>query len=123
MTKLCPNCGAVNLKETEACCECGAVIIKTALDVVEEALLLRQQGKPTEALDRLREALGTEPANADALFTFGSLTEEMGDNDGALQYYDRALEANPKHVAALVAKGSMLRDLGDVDEALRLFVV
>ncbi|MGZ4924745.1 MAG: tetratricopeptide repeat protein, partial [Halobacteriota archaeon] len=66
--------------------------MKTGRDVLEEALLLRQQGKSTEALDRLKRALEMEPSNADALFTFGSLTEETGDGETALSYYNRALE-------------------------------
>ncbi|MEI7828013.1 MAG: tetratricopeptide repeat protein, partial [Euryarchaeota archaeon] len=89
MTKLCPGCGTINPKEAEACCECGAQIAKTALDIVEEALLLRKQGKLKDALDRLGEALKVEPSNADALFTYGSLIEEMGDSYEALTYYDR----------------------------------
>jgi tetratricopeptide (TPR) repeat protein len=96
-------------------------LVKTGSDVLEEALLLRQQGDPTEALDRLKIALEMEPNNADALFMFGSLTEDMGDYDTALSYYNRALEVNENHAAALVAKGSILRDLGDVDAASSLF--
>jgi len=81
--------------ETEACCECGAQIAKTAMDVLEEALLLRQQGKPKDALNRVTEALSMDPSNVDALFTSGSLTEELGNGDQALSYYERALEADP----------------------------
>src|SRR5674476_446560 len=86
MTTLCPGCGAINPKEVEACCKCGTQLVKTGSDVLEEALLLYQQGDPTEALDRLKIALEMEPDNADALFMYGSLTEEMGDNDMCLLY-------------------------------------
>ena len=57
----------------------------------------------------------------EVLFTFGSLTEELGNSEEALGYYERALEADPTHAPALVAKGSILRDRGDVNEAIRLF--
>jgi len=89
------------------------------MDVLEEALLLRQQGKPKDALNRVTEALSMDPSNVDALFTSGSLTEELGNGDQALSYYERALEADPTHAPALVAKGSILRDRGDVDAAVR----
>jgi Flp pilus assembly protein TadD len=77
------------------------------------AQIERSQGKLAEAVTHLREAVASEPANADAHVELGRALWENGDRDEALKETERALAINPKHVDALYNLGAIHANSGD----------
>ncbi|MDB5294859.1 MAG: ogt [Phycisphaerales bacterium] len=61
---------------------------------------LLRAGRPAEAADRLREAVGRDPNLAEAWLSLGSALEMLGDRDGAGRAYERAASLNPSFDAA-----------------------
>lgn len=64
-------------------------------DLLAEALRNYKQGKLDVAADQFQQVLSVEPANADAIYNLGALSEKRGDLRDALRYYAMGLRANP----------------------------
>ncbi|MEM9556205.1 MAG: tetratricopeptide repeat protein [Acidobacteriota bacterium] len=59
------------------------------------------------------------PGNHLALANYGSLLEDEGDYDSAVEYYRRSLEVRPDHAAAHYGLGTALKALGDLEGSER----
>ena len=81
------------------------------------AQIEHDQGKLADAATHLREALVSEPANADAHVQLGRVLYEKGDWNEALKETEQALAINPKHVDALYNLGAIHANFGDADRA------
>jgi tetratricopeptide (TPR) repeat protein len=81
------------------------------------AQIERDQGNLAAAITHLREAVASEPANADAHLELGRALWEKGDRDEALKETEKALAINPKHVDALYNLGAIQANLGDTKGA------
>ena len=76
-----------------------------------------EQGKLAEAATHLREAIVSEPANADAHLELGLVLYEKGDRSEALKETEQALAINPKHADALYNLGAIHANLGETERA------
>ena len=81
------------------------------------AQIEHDQGKLPEAAAHLREAVVSEPANADAHLELGRVLYETGDRSGAQRETEQAVAINPKHVDALYNLGAIHANLGETDRA------
>ena len=81
------------------------------------AQIERDQGMLAAAITHLREAVASEPANADAHVELGRALWEKGDRGEALKATEQALAINPKHVDALYNLGAIQANLGDTKDA------
>ena len=70
-----------------------------------EAEGLRQEGKISDAIERLRKATEIEPENAQAWSLLGGIYNETN-SDQALSCYERAIKLNPKYYLAYRGLGN-----------------
>ena len=64
--------------------------------------------------------LAIDPENLYALYNLAVISDGVGDDDVALDYYDRALAAQPDYVPALYNKAIIL-ETGDLDQSIALY--
>lgn len=83
--------------------------------------LLRSSGKYVEAKDIVKEMLKAEPEDVKLLFLYGSILEELGRHDQAVQTMEDLIKKDPSHSKALnfIAYNLAERRL-DLDRALML---
>ena len=81
------------------------------------AELAREESKPAEAIQYLREALKVEPKNVEALLELGRALYESGDTDGALVETKRLVEIEPKNTDALYNLGAIYGNLNQPELA------
>jgi Flp pilus assembly protein TadD len=70
-----------------------------------------------EAVARLKQAVVTEPNNADAYNYLGYSHRKLGDRDKALGFYRKALSLAPKHRGANEYLGELYLDMGELAKA------
>jgi tetratricopeptide (TPR) repeat protein len=88
---------------------------------VQLATVLREQGRPGEALEAVREALQRQPANAAAHCEHGLCLEVSRDVDGAERAYREALRIDEEQSIAAMQLGGILGRSGRTEEAIGLF--
>jgi protein O-GlcNAc transferase len=96
----------------------GRSPVEHAQQLVEQAHLLRQQGRLVEALDRFKQAVAAAPERAEWLNELGNLHQDLGDQDSALTCYRRAVAAQPGLLPAHQNLGYLLFNHGQPREAL-----
>jgi len=86
-----------------------------------EAFALIKQEKLKDAEAVMRESLKQHPDDPDLLFGLGSILDEAGKKDEAMQIMERILTISPNHYQALNYVGYTLADASkDLDRALTL---
>ena len=86
-----------------------------------EAYALVKLEKPAEAEALLQKALAEYPGDEDLLFSLGSIQDEAGKKDEALQTMESLIKTNPKNASALNYVGYTLAEKNkDLDRALAL---
>jgi len=86
--------------------------------VLQQAILLHQQGRSAEAESLYRKILAQNPRNADALHLLGALELQRRNLTAAIEYFDRAVEIDPNRAAFFSNRGIALQDMNRFDEAL-----
>ena len=74
-------------------------------------------GSYANAITLLKEIVGKDSNNADALNLLGYSNRQLGNNDVALSYYEAALELEPRHRGANEYMGELYLTLGDLAKA------
>ena len=89
------------------------------------ACALRDQNRYDEAIDLLRDAIGTHPADPILWNSLGTVLSERGDAAQSLPFYDEALRLDPGFYKARYNRANVRMGLGepllaiaDIDEAL-----
>ncbi|TWA64427.1 tetratricopeptide repeat protein [Azospirillum brasilense] len=80
-----------------------------------------QQGRPVEAVGRIRRAIASAPDIADFHANCGKLVLAMGRTDEAAVLHRRALTLRPGHLDALAALAPLLAEGSPTDEAVSVF--
>src|SRR5262245_49646690 len=94
---------------------------RNAVNDVRLAVQLHQQGRLEDA-DRLyRQALVSNPGDANALHLFGVLKAQRSDFGAALDLITRSIALEPANGIAFYNRGNVLRELTRLDEALASF--
>ena len=88
------------------------------LDDLWEALELRKEGKPEEALAAAERALETNPEMADAWQVKGSSLEDLGRFEAALEAFTEALNRFGPRADLVLAAARVRLELGQTEEAL-----
>ena len=70
---------------------------------------------------QFEKALELDPENADAYLGLGSLFEQVGEPDKALENYQLAIKYNATNAYAYYRSGVILESKGNLDKALRSF--
>lgn len=83
--------------------------------------VLKQLGKPAQALEQFERALRLNAKSIDAWNNHGTSLNDLGRHDEAVSSFDEALTLNPKHAPALANKAKTLTELRRFDEALAIF--
>jgi tetratricopeptide (TPR) repeat protein len=89
--------------------------------LVNLGVVLRQTGRPDEAMACFQRAAAADPANPEALNNLGLALHHEGQSRDAIRLFKRAAELRPGFVQALVNWGSALRDTGDLAGAAARF--
>ncbi|MBR8331923.1 tetratricopeptide repeat protein [Burkholderia ambifaria] len=87
----------------------------------DRAYAAHRAGRLAEAEHGYRAALGTNPADADALHLFGVLRHQQGQHAEAADLVGRAVELRPGDAALQLNLGNALKALGRLDEAIERF--
>lgn len=66
----------------------------------EEINLLIITDKTDEAKAKLQDAIKAEPDNANLYYNLAYISEQTGDNEGAVNYYKKAIEIDPQYFDA-----------------------
>jgi Flp pilus assembly protein TadD len=77
------------------------------------------QGRYSEAITHLSEALRLNPYSADAHSDLANALRQLGDREQAMVHFRTAIRLQADHGLAHYGMGLLLRDFGDFDEALR----
>ncbi len=77
------------------------------------------QGRYSEAITNLSEAVRLNPGDADARNDLGCALQQLGDREKAIGHLRTAIRLQPDHGRAHYNLSILLTDLGDFDEALR----
>jgi len=80
-------------------------------------VIASQQGRPSEALALIDEAIGVMSDYAPAHFARGTLLQGMGLFDAALLAFDQAILLQPDYLEALNNRASLLQALNKIPEA------
>ncbi len=80
-----------------------------------------RNGALDKAAGEFLQALGLDPANADALLNLASIERIRGRPGEAELLIKRALQVNPNSIGALSQLAELERDRGAIDESIRLF--
>jgi len=81
------------------------------------AVVLRQQGRPAEALPVAENAAALLPADAESHANLGNVLKDLGKFEAAEASYRRALQIKPDYAEAYSNFGSMMRARNRLDEA------
>ena len=84
---------------------------------IVQARILRREGRPTAALEAIREAVALEPESRAAQLEHGAILAEEGGVDEAVAAYDRATALDPLDPEAAFRAATLLRDTGRIEEA------
>jgi tetratricopeptide (TPR) repeat protein len=89
-----------------------------AAALINQAILLHQQGEPWEALAAYEQILSAYPSNFDAHYNRGKVLQELKRSDEALVSYDEALHIDPCNADVYNQRGIVLKELGRHGDAL-----
>ncbi len=123
----CTECGAKNSAENKFCRQCGHALEKAkiseaaytqalpeqeqAIELLENAYVLRKKGDSVGAVQQCERALKIAPESAAAHSLLGELYAAQGERERALQEYEQVLRLNPGSIADRL-KRDELRDAG-----------
>ena len=97
----------------------GAEFIITNTDPYRLAVVKYRQGKNEEALELVRIILRSRPQEAHwAYLAWGSILEEQGKPELALEKFENALRSNPDFALGYIRKAWLLNTLGRQEEAV-----
>lgn len=82
------------------------------------ACVIRDQGRFSDAVEILRPAIMTFPANAMLWNTLGTVVGEQGDTETSKTFFDEALNHDPAFAKARYNRGNARLMLGDAEGAL-----
>jgi tetratricopeptide (TPR) repeat protein len=82
------------------------------------ACAVRDQNRPSEAIDILKLAIGQNPSDPLLWNTLGTVLCEQGDIGNALTFYEEALRLDPRFAKARYNRGNAHLAVGDLDAAL-----
>lgn len=82
-----------------------------------KALILREIGSTTEALEVIDQALACDPGFAPAWRTKGALLRDLERHEEGLECYDKGLAIDPADAVLWLNKANVLRKLGRAPEA------
>jgi tetratricopeptide (TPR) repeat protein len=91
------------------------------MNVVKEIQKTIQQKKYRSAEEMLKQALLSEPDNADYYYLRGLLRSYQGRLVDSIEDLKRSLYMEPKHTDAAVCLSVILNDIGRYDEAKKVF--
>lgn len=104
---------------------CARKVIELTPDRAEAyfnlGISLRDQKKPQEAIEELREAINIKPDYAEAYNALGYIFALRGNAQEAEQHFRRAAELNPQYPDAYNNLGNLLRAAGRNDEAIESY--
>jgi tetratricopeptide (TPR) repeat protein len=86
-----------------------------------KAVILKEQGKRSQALAAFEKAIAQRPDLVDARVQYAAYLLESGNADKAKPQLDEALKYNKDHLAAHLNRGDALRLLGDSENAKKEF--
>ena len=81
--------------------------------LVSEGEALAAAGKPAEASEKFRNAIATDPTNADCWFNLGVVQEQMGNADESIKSFQVALVHKPNHGPAMANLAVLLDAMGE----------
>ena len=87
--------------------------------LVNQGVILRNQGQDELAMEKYRQALAIDPGYAGALWNLGALSADAGRLDEAASLLGRLLAVDPGHTEARVRCAEVLARLGRGAEALQ----
>ena len=82
------------------------------------ACAVRDQNRPSEAIDILKLAIGQNPSDPLLWNTLGTVLCEQGDIASALTFYEEVLRLDPRFAKARYNRGNAHLAVGDLDAAL-----
>ncbi|HEX3917929.1 MAG TPA: tetratricopeptide repeat protein [Caulobacteraceae bacterium] len=82
------------------------------------ACAIRDQGRPADAIDVLKVAIGQNPGDALLWNTLGTIVCEQGDIATAITFYEEAMRLDPHFAKARYNRGNARLALGELDDAL-----
>ncbi len=91
-----------------------------AEDLVYDAMAMMADGDFSGAESILRDALGLDPYNIEALWNIGVAVQEQERNDEALEFFRRGVDVGPRSVHLLILYGSALVLSNQDEEAARV---
>ncbi len=80
-----------------------------------------RQKKPQDARKQYQQAMALDPANPEPYFYLGSLEQDGGNAEKAIDDYERAIALDPSYVAASNNAGSIRMERGEFEKALEHF--
>jgi len=108
-----------NLAEAEQLCLQILAVAPANFQVPQLLGAIRaQQGRHTEALALLGDALKLNPHATGLLLNYSNVLKALGRDEDALVYCDKLLALEPDHAGALYNRGNLLLCLKRFDEAL-----
>lgn len=97
--------------------ENDVAVEKTAIDqtsmLISEGEALAAAGRPNDAADIFRNAIATDPTNADCWFNLGVVQEQMGNADESIKSFHVALVHDDNHGPAMANLAVLLDAMGD----------
>ena len=81
--------------------------------LVSEGEALAAAGKPAEASEKFRNAIASDPTNADCWFNLGVVQEQMGNADESIKSFQVALVHKPNHGPAMANLAVLLDAMGE----------
>jgi len=78
---------------------------------------LIDQEQYKQAIAKIKDAIKSDPDNADAWSLFGYASRKKGDLETSAEAYKKALSINPNHKDALEYQGELFLMLGDIASA------
>ena len=93
------------------------VVEKTAINqtsmLISEGEALAAAGRPNDAAEKFRNAIATDPTNADCWFNLGVVQEQMGNADESIKSFHVALVHDDNHGPAMANLAVLLDAMGD----------
>ncbi|GLI61429.1 hypothetical protein VaNZ11_003789 [Volvox africanus] len=99
----------------------GSVDSETLAGQCQLAGVLRQSGKPAEALALLDAVLLRQPSNVDSLHQRAQCQQALGQVQEAISTHLRALALVPDHTASLTALGALYQSQGVLGDAVAAY--